>query len=135
VGGTPVAQERVALVGVRNVSPNAEAERLRNSALRIVPWRDGAPQASVEAALESLREHLERVYVHLDLDALDPAAGEGVVDPPVAGGLSQAQLLELLTAVRERFEIAGATIATYTPASDDGRTLAVAVSAARLLVD
>jgi arginase family enzyme len=100
-----------------------------------VPWRDGAPQASVEAALESLREHLERVYVHLDLDALDPAAGEGVVDPPVAGGLSQAQLLELLTAVRERFEIAGATIATYTPASDDGRTLAVAVSAARLLVD
>jgi arginase len=135
VGGTPVAQERVALVGVRNVSPDAEAERLRNSALRIVPWLDGAPQASVEAALDSLREHLQRVYVHLDLDALDPAAGEGVVDPPVPGGLSHAQLLELLTTVRERFEIAGATIATYTPASDDGRTLAVAVSAARLLVD
>jgi arginase family enzyme len=72
--------------------------------------------------------------VHLDLDALDPEVGSGVVDPPVPGGLSAAQLDDLLGLVHERFQIAAATIATYTPAKDDGGTLAAAVAAAERLL-
>jgi arginase len=134
LGSTPVPQHRVALVGVRSLSPEAEAERLRASAMHVVPWSEGGPRGSVEAALTALSKRAERVYVHLDLDALDPAIGAGVVDPPVPGGLSEPQLLDLLGAVRDRFEVAGATIATYTPASDDGATLPVAVAAAARLV-
>jgi arginase len=130
-----VRQEAVALIGVRSLSPDAEAERLRASALHVVPWRDGAPEGSVEEALDALRARVERVYVHLDLDALDPAVGTGIVDPPVPGGLSADQLRETLMAVRERFEITAATIATYTPSRDDGRTLAAALDAADLLLE
>jgi arginase len=130
----PVAPEHVALVGVRSLSPHEEAKRLSGSALHVVPWSDGLAQGSVDAALGELADRVDRVYVHLDLDALDPQIGAGVVDPPVPGGLSAEQLDQLLGLVREGFGIAGATIATYTPAKDDGPTGRVAVAAAERLM-
>lgn len=134
LGWSAVAPERVVLIGVRSVSPEAESVRLRNSGLTIVPWRDGLPERDVETALEALARQVDEVYLHLDLDALDPAVGHGVVDPPVAGGLSRAQLGELLTSILDRFVVVGATIATYVPASDDGSTLEVAIDAVRQIV-
>jgi arginase family enzyme len=129
----PVAPENVALVGVRALSPQEEAERLARSSVQVVPWRHGSAAGSVDATLGALAGRAGRVYVHLDLDALDPSVGSAVVDPPVRGGLSAAQLDDLLALVSERFEIAAATIATYTPANDDGRTLPIAVAAAQRL--
>lgn len=125
----PVAAERVLLVGVRSLAPAQEAVRLRESAVHTVRWRTGCPGCEPEAALERLRTGVERVYVHLDLDALDPEIGSGVVDPPVPGGLSQRQLTGLLDAVCERFDVRAATIATYTPSRDDGSTLRAAIAA------
>ena len=53
----------------------------------------------------------------------------------VPGGLSRAQLDELLADALARFELAAATIATYTPARDtDDSTLSVAASAGRTLL-
>ena len=69
------------------------------------------------------------------LDALDPSIGRGVVDPPVSGGLTASQLIDLLAAVSERFRIAAMTMATYVPANDDGRTLPIAVTAAQAFLD
>jgi arginase len=130
----PVAPEHVALLGVRSLSPQEEAERLSRSALQVVAWRGGMPQRSVEAALDRLAQRVDRVYVHLDLDALDPQIGSAVVDPPVPGGLSARQLDEVLKLACGRFGIAGATIATYAPTKDDGVTRAVAVAAAQRLL-
>src|SRR5687768_12435247 len=62
-----------------------EAQRLARSALEVVPWCEGTADGSVKAALGALRQRVERVYVHLDLDVLDPHIGSGVVDPPRAG--------------------------------------------------
>jgi arginase len=133
LGGRPVPAERVALLGVRSLSPAEEERRVERSGMRVVRWRDGEPAGDPAAALDGLG--VERVYVHLDLDALDPSVGSGVADPPVPGGLSARQLAELLDGVCERFAVAGATIATYTPSRDDGSTLRVAVAAARRLAD
>jgi arginase len=130
----PVAPERVALLGVRSLTPVEEAVRLARSALHVVQWRDGTPQGGIQTALDRLAEEVDRVYVHLDLDALDPSIGSGVVDPPVPGGLSARQLYKLLDHVAERFTIAGATLATYTPSRDDGSTLPVAVGAMQRLL-
>jgi arginase len=130
----PVAPQRVALFGVRSLSPPEESHRLQRSAVTVVPWQDGLPQVDVASALDRLRDEVKRVYVHLDLDALDPTIGLGVVDPPVPGGISEAQLVALVDRVRERFAVAGATIAAYTPAEDDGSTLPVAVLAVRRLI-
>jgi arginase len=131
----PVAPERVALFGVRSLSPAEEARRLERSTVHVVRWQDGIAQADVATELDRLAANVERVYVHLDLDALDPAVGLGVVDPPVPGGLSADQLVELIGHIDQRFSVVGATIATYTPSKDDGATLPVAVVAIRQLID
>ena len=134
LGWRPVAPEWVALIGARSLSPVEEARRLNASDIQVVRWRDGLPDDDVETALDLLRERVERVYLHLDLDALDPAVGSGVVDPPVPGGLSAEQLHDLLGHVCGRFAVAGVTIATYTPSNDDGSTLRVASSALQRLI-
>jgi arginase len=130
----PAAPERVLLLGVRSLSPEEESRRLQRSAIRVVPWRDGLPQDDVETHLERLGQDVDCLYLHLDLDALDPSIGEGVVDPPVPGGLSSFQLVELISGIRDRFTLLGATIATYTPANDDGRTLSTALEAIQALI-
>jgi arginase len=131
----PVNRRRVVLLGTRSLSPAAEARRLAQSQLRVVAWKNGAPGEEPSIALARLAGDVQRVYVHLDLDALDPSIGAGVVDPPVPGGLSEAQLLHLIDELRQRFTVLGATIASYTPANDDGTTLPVAVAAVGTLVN
>jgi len=116
-----VPEERIALIGLRDLSPPAEAERLERSDIRL---GDGA-LAGVDA---------ERVYVHVDLDALDPSVARAYVDEPVPGGLSEEQLFATIDAIRERFAIAAATVATYVPARDDGATLRAATAAIRRLL-
>jgi arginase len=130
----PVNHRRVVLLGTRSLSPAAEVRRLAQSQVRVVAWKNGVPAEEPSIALEHLAGEVRRVYVHLDLDALDPSIGAGVVDPPVPGGLSKAQILRLIDELRERFTVVGATIATYTPANDDGTTLPVAVAAVGALV-
>jgi arginase len=134
LGGRAIASERVVLIGVRSLSPEAERQRLHSSAITVVPWRDRLPQRDVTAVLVALAQQVDEVYIHLDLDALDPSVGRGIVDPPVGGGLSASQLADLLTAIVGLFEVVGASIATYTPANDDGRTLMVALEAIRRIV-
>jgi arginase len=132
----PVVPQRVALFGVRSLSPAEEARRLERSAMHVVRWQDGAAQGDIETTLDRLAERVEGgVYVHLDLDALDPAVGSGVGDRPVPGGLSPEQLAGLLDDVRDRFTVVATTIATYTPSNDDGSTLPVAIAAIRRLID
>jgi arginase len=134
LGFAAVPESHVALLGVRSLSPAAEAQRLHASELHVVGWCDGQPESAVTETLDRLAEHVDRAYVHLDLDALDPSIGRGVVDAPVPGGLTASQLIDLLLGVRERFKIAATTIATYVPANDDGSTLPIAVTAAHILL-
>jgi arginase family enzyme len=74
------------------------------------------------------------VYVHVDLDAFDPAVAPGIVDEPVPGGLSGADGELIVREVLDRFELRAATIATYAPARDrDDRTLRLALRLIELL--
>jgi len=60
----------------------------------------------------------ESVYLHIDLDVLDPAEIAGLLDPEPFG-LSAAALVAAIKALRARFTLAGATIAAYAPAGPD----------------
>jgi arginase len=131
---TPVPEERVAMLGTRELSPDAERERLERSRIHVVPWRDGLPHADVEAALDAVSGLVDQVYLHVDNDALDPAVAPGIVDEPVPGGLSLEQLEEVVRAVTVRFRIRAATLATYTPERDeDERTLRAGLRVIELL--
>lgn len=123
-GGAHVAEDDVVLIGVRSLSPPEEARRLRRSAIDVVDWTAGGPGRDVETCLDRLAGRVERIYLHVDNDAFDPDVAPGIVDAPVPGGLTLADMLRVVAAATRRFEVAAATLATYTPAKDrDDRTL------------
>ncbi|CAA9467990.1 MAG: Arginase [uncultured Rubrobacteraceae bacterium] len=136
-GFAPVAERNVVLAGVRAVE-TSEEERLAASEISVVGADRIGPEGSstFEAALDGLKSRVGRVYVHLDLDVLDPEkAGKANQFAP-EGGLSAEDLESALGVVRERFAVAAAGIASYDPAFDaDGCVLAVALACARMLTD
>jgi arginase len=132
---TPVSEAATLMLGVRDLDP-LEQERMDNSAIRVVGWRDGQPQGDVVAALDSLAERVKEVYVHLDFDALDPEVAPGIVDFMVPGGMSLQDVEDAIRAIGSRFRIRAASVATYNPDLDyDGRTLRAGLRIIELLAE
>jgi len=131
---TPIAEAATLLFGVRDLDP-AERKRLERSAIQVVPWQAGRPQADVLAAIDALAQRVEEVYLHIDLDAFDPYIAPGIVDPPVSGGLSLHDMEAALRAVTTRFGIRAAALTTYNPDRDqDDTTLRAGLRIIELLV-
>jgi arginase len=127
-GFTPVDERDVVLVGVRDLEAHQRAP-LEASDLRVVP---GASFAATEfiRRLDELSPGVSRVYLHVDLDVLDPSEGRANRFA-AGGGLSAGQLEWAIEAVFDRHSVAGAAITAYDPALDeDGR---VARAAARVI--
>lgn len=130
---SPLAEETVLMIGVRDLDAE-ERERLASSRIEVVHWSDGEPRADVTAALDRLAGRVEDIYLHIDLDALDPSVAPAIVDQPVPGGLSLGHLETVLRGVAERFRVRAAAVTTYDPALDqDERTLRVVLRIAELL--
>ena len=134
-GFVPVAEEGVILAGAREIEPG-ERNRLSASKVMVV-GADSIRREGLqvfEEALDGLRARVERVYVHLDLDVLDPeAVGQANEFAPKAG-LTTEDLKAALGMVRERFSVPAAGIASYDPAFDaEGGVLDAALACASLL--
>jgi arginase len=71
------------------------------------------------AALEATGA--SQVFVHIDLDVLDPSALAGL-SYPMPFGIDPAALVALLRAVGTRFTLAGAAIAGFAPSSAESAT-------------
>ncbi len=133
---TPIAEAAMLLLGVLDLSPAAERERLEHSAIHVVNWQEGKPQADVLTCMDSLTRRVQEVYLHIDLDALDPQVAPGLVDAPVPGGLSMPQMEEVIRAVAARFRLRAVTLATYNPDRDqEEKTLRAGLCIIDLLVE
>jgi len=133
---TPVAEEKVVLFGTRDLSPEAERQRLQDSGIQVVEWRGGRPQRGIVEVLDRLSERVRSVYLHIDLDGFAPEVAPGVVDEPVPGGLSTEDGERILRETVSRFRVKAATLATLNPARDRGdKTLRLALRLIEVLVD
>jgi arginase len=123
-----VDEDHVVLVGVRDLEP-AQRDRLRDSRIRSLEGNTFSDVA-LGAALDELHNRTGQVYLHVDLDSLDPS--EGTANQYSApGGLSSARLVWAVARVFDRFEVVAASITAYNPDTDtDGR---MAATATRLL--
>lgn len=131
---TPLAEENVVLLGVRDLSPEAERERLERSAVCVVPWHGGEPASDIAAALDQLARRVDEIYLHIDFDGFAPDVAPGVADDPVPGGVSAEQAETIVRGARARFRIRAVTLATFTPERDeDERTLRLALRLIDLL--
>jgi arginase len=127
-GLAAIDEDRVVLVAVRDLEP-VQRDRLRGSRIRSLEGNHFS-DADLRRVLDDLHDRAARVYLHIDLDALDPS--EGTANQYSApGGLSCAQLTAAVADVFDRFDVVAASITAYNPDSDkDGR---MATTATRLL--
>lgn len=112
VPAVPLAPSRVVLVGARSFDP-AEDEYIAATGMRSI----GADSFSAEALVAAVEATgAASVYVHIDLDVLDPGefAGIGYPEP---FGLGAGDLVAALKALLARFPLAGAGITEFAPAS------------------
>ncbi|MFC4245309.1 arginase family protein [Gryllotalpicola reticulitermitis] len=110
-----LSPERVIHAGGRAFD-DAELEYLAASGIRSLGVDDlETPDALLEAAAASGATH---VYIHVDLDVLDPAVVEGV-GYPEPFGLSVEQLTAAIKALRGPLELVGAAVTGFAPASPD----------------
>ena len=119
--GEAIPEERVVLAGVRDLDAG-EREALEGSEATVVG-------ASVVETLVGVKNALDGapVYVHLDLDVLDPAHFPAQF--PAPGGLDPDKLYDLLEAVAETSELVGLEITAYeAPDDPEERRQATAVA-------
>jgi arginase len=121
---TPLSEAAVAMFGVRDLSPEAEGQRLSQSAIQVVAWHDGQPQGDVGRTLDQTSGRVKDLYLHIDFDGFTPEVAPGVADKPVPGGLSFDDATMIIRGAADRFRIRAVSLATYNPKRDvNGLTL------------
>jgi arginase len=103
-----VPENRVVLAGARDLDPG-EAERVHER-LCYIP--------SADLAATTLPE-MRDVYVHIDIDVLDPSISPGVTCR-TPGGLTLETLLTAIAFLMNSYRVAAFAITNYNPANDRG---------------
>lgn len=134
-GFNPLPDHRIALIGARDLDPPEEALASALGIRRVGAAdlaRDGARQA-IAPLVGRMAQAIDRFYVHVDLDVLDPDVA--VVNQfGAAGGLSLQEVLTVVDLAARTSGIAAASLTAYDPAGDDdGRAVAAAVAIARAI--
>lgn len=107
--------ENLVLAGTRALDDGEEAF-ISASGIRIVPPESFSdPSTIVDAVVAT---GATSVYIHVDLDVLDPGIIDGV-SYPEPFGVQTSELTDAIRALRGRFELAGAAIAGFAPESLD----------------
>ena len=127
-GFNPVPGGHILLVGSRDLEIDEFALLDRTGVTRVSGTKH------LGSLLASLAQQVDGVYLHLDLDVLDPT--EAIANqwtPP--GGLTIETMKEAVRTIQAHTRIKALGIAAYDPAADhDGRALGAASSVTELLL-
>ncbi|SFI40648.1 MULTISPECIES: arginase family protein [Microbacterium] len=111
--GGAVTADRVILAGAREFE-DAEVALVAATGLRVLGVADLAdPEALADAVAAT---GADAVYIHVDLDVLDPAVMTGLTSA-VPFGLAVADVTASVAALRARLPLAGASVCGFAPAT------------------
>lgn len=123
-GFAAIADDRISLIGTRDID-SLEAALLDDSAVTVV-----APQRlrqELPSALQAMSEHVDEIYVHLDLDVLDAAVATANKFA-VGGGLTIEDIDFTLSRIAKSFRITSVALTAYDPEGDgNGEAARVAI--------
>ena len=111
----PVDPDKLVLAGTRAFDAGEDAF-IEKHGVRVVPAAELSSPEALVAAIVATGAH--SVYLHIDVDVLDPGEIDGVGNP-VPFGVSGVALTELIRAVKARFALAGASLVEFAPASPE----------------
>jgi arginase len=127
-GFDPVPGAHILLVGARDLEPDEVTLLDRTGITRV------SGTEHLGSLLASLARQVDGVYLHIDLDVLDPT--EAIANqwaPP--GGLTVESMKEAVKTIQAHTRIKALGIAAYDPEADhDGRALAAASSITEFLL-
>jgi arginase family enzyme len=107
----PIPPDRVVLAGVRDLDP-PERKLLEQSDVTVIGASAHETLVAVKNAIDGAP-----VYVHLDLDVIDPEIFPAQF--PAPGGLPPEKLFDLFEAVTEECELVGLEVTAFEAPSDD----------------
>lgn len=110
----PLKPANVILVGARELDPPEDAYLAESG----IPLLDAADVTAKKLLAAVKATGATRVYIHVDLDVLDPAEFEGL-DSPVPFGLEASALVELIREVKAKYEFVGGGITEFAPTSPE----------------
>jgi len=125
LGGAPVPADRVVLAGVRDLD-SAEREALESSDVTVIGASPVETLVAVKNALDGVP-----VYVHLDLDVLDPE--DFPAQFPAPGGLGPEKLYDLLEAVTDSSELIGFEVTAFAASENELQRAVEASTAVHVL--
>ena len=117
VDGGVVPADRVFLAGARSWDPGEEVFASESGIRAFAVDELADPSALVDAVAAT---GAASVYLHIDLDVLDPSEFAGLLDPEPFG-LPANGLVAAIKALTARLPLAGATLAAYAPVSEESR--------------
>jgi arginase len=112
-----VPADRVFLAGARSWDPGEEAFAADAGVRAFGVDELADPAALVDAVAAS---GAASVYLHVDLDVLDPSELAGLLDPEPFG-MPAGDLVAAIKALSARLPLSGATIAAYAPGSEQAK--------------
>lgn len=126
----PIDASFVLHVGERDLDPK-ERELLENNNIPMISTAD-LKAASVENVLnphlQTLKNRVKDVYLHIDIDLLDPQEVQGV-DYRTPNGLFSNEVKDIIKAISEVLQIRAVGFAAYNPLrDDDNNTIKVLIS-------
>ena len=129
-----LSQEQIAIYGARDLDP-PELEMLKRSRVHLYTMDRvrglGAKRAMREAA-EKLSRFCKRIYVHMDIDVLEPSEMKAI-HMTAPEGLTLAECANALRAVRETGKLCGLAVMVFNARKDPDGTEAQKLN--QLIVD
>jgi len=124
-GFAPVAERRVMLFGARDLDAQEASALVQSEIEHLTP---DTINAGLSENLARRREHTREIYLHIDLDSLDPSEGKAN-GFAVEGGFTVAAVRDLVDQAADAFRIRAVAITAYDPSQDeDGRACDAAIT-------
>jgi arginase len=122
---SPIPESHTMHVGARDLDPK-EKELLEISEVQVVTTQDlkeDTQMKSLDSALVKLQSKVSEVYLHIDIDVIDPQIAPGV-NYRTPNGLSLEEIKTAITMIGEKFKIKAAALTAYNPDHEkDEKTL------------
>ena len=127
-----LAERNLLLVGGRSFDP-AERQAIASGAVALLTPAEASAGAARTSRLGRYSESIRDVYVHLDLDVLDPEQCGAANSFSAPGGLSVDTVATVVRELASDLPLVGITVSAYDPGLDDADR--VSAAALRLIAE